>query len=63
MNATKKELMKICPATSKHKEAVKKAALYLDEDIQAIRNMQKHIKVVDCYKHGWVMVGVYEDNR
>ena len=62
MNAARKEIKKVQPATTEEKEAVKKATIHLDEGIRAIETRQKHIKVADRSEYGWVTVSVYEDD-
>ena len=55
-----RELKKITPTEDKHKEALKKADMFLDKDMKSLEKRQKHIKVADRSDFGWSTVEHYE---
>lgn len=63
MQAAKWELNKLTPTKVKDQLAVRKATLYLDEDLKAIAARQKHIKIADHSKLSWQVVVAYESDE
>jgi len=53
LEAAKKELSKLSPASETEKAIVHNTSTHLEEDIKCIAVWQKHIRIADHSEHGW----------